>query len=719
MLSGLGAVLVRRARLVLVSAFVLIVVAAALGLGAFGKLQNGGQDDPHSESVQAQNLIDKKFGGQNDLVFLVHARTGTVDSPAISAAGARLTRSLAGDKGVSGVQSYWPGKTTDLRSQGGRDALVLVRTNGGDDANSALIDRYARSTGAYTIKAGGDAGFNHDIGGAVGRSLGLAEAIAVPILLVLLLFVFGSLVSALLPLVIGGIAILGTFAELSLLADVTNVSIFAINLTTGLGLGLGIDYGLLLVSRYRERLAAGDPVEAAVRHTVTTAGRTIGFSAATVAVALAALLVFPQYFLRSFAYAGIGVVVIAALAAVLVTPALLAVLGHRVNSGKLPWFSPARSVEAPIWGRIAAAVMRHPARTALPVVALLVVLAIPLGSLHFGSPDDRVLRSDVAARQVGDTLRTEFGGAGTSEISVVTTAPLDRAATSSYARTLSQLHGVSRVQAGTGQFVGGHPVGTPAQPGLSRPDGALFVVDTRLDPASSAAQDLVRGIRDVPAPGEVGTLVGGDTALLVDNNNVISSRLTIAIPMIALSTFVLLFLFTGSVVQPLRALVLSALSLSATLGVVVWVFQHGHLSGLLGFTPMPTDTAMTVLLFCVAFGLSMDYEVFVTSRIKELHDAGADTAEAVRSGLARTGRLVTAAASLLAVSFFAFLVGSVNFLQLFGLGAGLAILIDATLVRAVLVPAVMRILGPHAWYAPRLLRRARSRLALRESPAGS
>ncbi len=714
MLSRLGTVLVRRARLVLVTAFVLLIAAAVLGFGAFGKLQNGGQDDPHSESVQAQNLIDKKFGGQNDLVFLVHARTGTVDSPTTSAAGASLTHSLNGAKSVSGVQSYWPGKTANLKSHNGRDALVLVRTKGNDSANNALIDRYAHSTSAYSIRAGGDAGFNHDVGGTVGRSLALAEAIAVPILLVLLLFVFGSLVSALLPLMIGGIAILGTFAELSLLADVTNVSIFAINLTTGLGLGLGIDYGLLLVSRYRERLAAGDSVQEAVRRTVATAGRTILFSASTVAVALAALLVFPQYFLRSFAYAGIGVVVIAALAAVLVTPAVLALLGHRVNAGKMPWFSPER-IEAPIWGRIARAVMRHPARTALPVVALLVVLAIPLGSLHFGSPDDRVLRTSVASRQVGDVLRSEFGGAGTSQISVITTAPLDRSATASYARSLSELHGVSAVQAGAGQFVGGHPAGPATQRDLTRPDAALFVVDTRLDPTSLAAQDLVRQIRDVPAPGEVSTLVGGDTAQLVDNNSVISSRLMIAIPMIALTTFVLLFLFTGSVVQPLRALLLSALSLSATLGVVVWVFQHGHFSGLLGFTATPTDTAMTVLLFCVAFGLSMDYEVFVTSRIKELHDAGADTAEAVSSGLARTGRIVTAAASLLAVTFFAFMVGSVNFLQLFGLGAGLAILIDATLVRAILVPAAMRVLGPHAWYAPRLLRRARARLALSES----
>lgn len=711
MLTRLGEALVRRARLVLVVSTIAVLAAAVLGFGAFGKLKGGGQDDPHSESVHAQNVIDKKYGGEVNLVFLVHARTGTIDNGPAATAGAKLTRDLAGATGVSDVQSYWPGRTASLKS--GADALVLARTTGSDDANNKLVDKFATDQSGYSIRAGGDAGFSHDITLQLAKSLGHSEMIAVPILLVLLLFVFGTLVSALLPLMVGGIAILGTFAELFVLAGVTNVSLYAINLTTGLGLGLGIDYALLVVSRFRERLAAGDDVPAAVVHTVRTAGRTIVFSAATVATALAALLVFPQYFLRSFAYAGVGVVVIAALAAVLVLPALLAVLGHRVNSVRLPWSQAHRGGDAPIWGRIAGYVMRRPGRTALPVVALLVVLAIPLGGLHFGSPDDRVLRTDVASRQVGDTLRSEFGGTGSSDISVVATGPVDNSAVGKYAGTLSQLPHVSRVQSSAGVYVAGHKVGTsPDAARLHRSDGALLDVTAALDPASGAAQDLVRTIRSTPAPTSV--LVGGTTAHLVDNNHTVTNRLYIAIPMIALTTFVLLFLFTGSVVQPLRSLVLSALSLSATLGVAVWVFQDGHFSSLLGFAPMPIDTAMTVLLFCVAFGLSMDYEVFLTSRIKELHDAGADTKTAVTQGLARTGRIVTAAALLLAVTFFAFLTGSVSFLQLFGLGTGLAILIDATLVRVILVPAVLRLLGERAWYAPRGLHRVHTRFALTE-----
>jgi RND superfamily putative drug exporter len=711
MLTRLGELLVRRARLVLVVATTVVLAAAVLGFGAFGKLKGGGQDDPHSESMHAQNVVDAKYGGDNNLVFLVHARTGTIDNGPAAAAGAKLTSELAGTHGVSDVQSYWPNKTANLKS--GSNALVLARTNGSDDANNDLVDKFATNQSDYTIRAGGDAGFTHDITPQLSKSLGGAEMIAVPILLILLLFVFGSVVSALLPLMVGAIAILGTFAELFVLASATNVSLYAINLTTGLGMGLGIDYALLIVSRYRERLAAGDDVPTAVVHTVRTAGRTILFSAATVASALAALLVFPQYFLRSFAYAGVGVVAIAALAAVLVLPAVLTVLGHRVNSGRLPWSRVHRGGDAPIWGRIAGYVMRHPGRTALPVVALLVVLAIPLGGLHFGSPDDRVLRTDVASRQVGDTLRADFGGTGSSDISVVATGPLDNSAVAKYAGALSKLPHVSRVQSSSGVFVAGRNVGTnPDAARLHRSDGTLLDVTASLDPASTRAQDLVRTIRSTPAPTSV--LVGGSTALLVDNNHTVANRLMIAIPMIALTTFVLLFLFTGSVIQPLRSLALSALSLSATLGVVVWVFQSGHFSSLLGFAPMPIDTAMTVLLFCVAFGLSMDYEVFLTSRIKELHDAGADTETAVTQGLARTGRIVTAAALLLAVTFFAFLTGSVSFLQLFGLGTGLAILIDATLVRVILVPAVLRLLGERAWYAPRGLHRVRTRFALNE-----
>ncbi|HVX45126.1 MAG TPA: MMPL family transporter [Mycobacteriales bacterium] len=714
MLTRLGGFLVRRARLVLVAAAVLSVLAAVVGIRAFGELKTEGQTDPHSDSERAHALIDKKFGGSQDLVLLVQPRSGTVDSPAVAAAAKQLTASLRHEPHVDQVVSYWSTPSPQLRAEDGRSGLVLAHAGDDEDRVADLIDKYATAGPVITVRAGGDAGFNAVITDQVSRSLALAESIAVPVTLLLLLLVFGSLVAAVVPLIIGAIAILGTFAELFVLGSITDVSIFAVNLTTALGLALGIDYGLLVVSRFRERLGAGDDVSDAVRRTVATAGRTILFSASTVAVALSALLIFPQYFLRSFAYAGIGVVIIAAVAGVVVTPALLVVLGRRVDKGRLPWARPDRGGYAPVWGRLAGFVMRRPALTAVPVLAILLIAASPLLKVHFGTPDDRVLRTDVAARQVGDVLRADYASDNSRSLDVVLTGAIDRADLSAYATRISDLPAVSSVVSSGGAFAGGHRA-APGDPGLARPDAQRLTVRTALDPQSGAAGDLVHRIRDLPAPGTDRALVTGNAAVLVDSTHAIASRLPIAIGMIVLTTFVLLFLFTGSIVQPLRALLLNGLSLSATMGIVVWVFQEGHLSGLLNFTPTATDTSMTVLLFCIAFGLSMDYEVFVTSRIKELHDAGADVSESVTQGLAHTGRIVSAAGALLAVSFFAFLVSSVSFLQLFGLGAGLAILIDSTLVRGILVPAFMRVVGAVSWYAPRGLRRVYARLAISES----
>lgn len=715
MLTRLGGLLVRRARLVLVVAALLSVLAAVVGVRAFGELKTEGQVDPNSDSERAHALIDEKFGGSQDLVLLVSPRSGTVDSPAVAAAGERLTAQLRHEPQVDQVMSYWSGKSPQLRAKDGGSGLVLAHA-GDDDRVADLIEKYAKAGPAITVRAGGDAGFNAVITDQVSGSLALAESIAVPLTLLLLLVVFGSVVAALVPLLIGGIAILGTFAELFVLGSITDVSIFAVNLTTALGLALGIDYGLLVVSRFRERLGAGDDVAQAVRHTVATAGRTILFSAATVAVALSALLIFPQYFLRSFAYAGIGVVVIAAVAGVVVTPALLMVLGNRVNKGRLPWARTDRGGFAPVWGRLAGLVMRRPALTAIPVLAILLLAASPLLGVHFGTPDDRVLRTDVAARQVGDVLRSDYASDNSRGLDVVLTGSVDRAELAGYASRISTLPGVSGVDSSVGAFAGGHGApATPADARLARPDAQRLTVTTALDPQSGAAGDLVHAIRSLPAPANSNPLVTGNAAVLVDSTHAIASRLPIAIGMIVLTTFVLLFLFTGSIIQPLRALLLNGLSLSATMGIVVWVFQEGHLSGLLNFTPTATDTSMTVLLFCIAFGLSMDYEVFVTSRIKELHDSGADVHESVTQGLAHTGRIVSAAGALLAVSFFAFLVSSVSFLQLFGLGAGLAILIDSTLVRGILVPAFMRVAGAVSWYAPPRLRRVYARLALSES----
>ncbi|MEV6104832.1 efflux RND transporter permease subunit [Streptomyces sp. NPDC051940] len=717
MLLRIAGLTARRPRLLLWLTALAVAAMAVVGVGAFGKLSGGGFLDPDAESTQARTVIDERFGGDTNFVLLVDG----VGTPAADARGREITEGLKSDDTVANVVSYWDQGGQGLVSEDGDQALVLAHVKGGDkeegDNAKALIDAYAGDRDGVQVRAGGDAAVGDDVSSQVSKDLAVAESIAVPLTLILLVIAFGSFVAALLPLVIGLIAIMGTFAELYVLGSVTDVSIFSVNLTTALGLGLGIDYGLLLVSRFREQLAHGDDIPEAIRRTVTTAGRTIAFSAATVIAALAALLLFPPFFLRSFAYAGIGVVAIAAVSSLIVVPSLLAVLGHRVNRGRVPGAKTVRSADSRLWGRIAGTVMRRPALTALPVLAVLLLAASPLLGVTFGTPDERVLPEDAGSRQVSAAVERGFPSNDESALQLVSTGAVDTPALDSYARALAGLEGVARVDTSAGSWAGGQRSEPgPAAAALGRPDAQRLTVISGLEAKSQAAQDLVREVRAVPPPAGTEVLVGGVDARLVDSRDSIGERLPYAIGWIAVTTFALLFLFTGSVVQPLRALVLNAVSLLAAMGAMVWVFQDGHLSGLLGFTEQPMDTAMTVLMFCIAFGLSMDYEVFLTSRIKELHDAGKAPVEAVTQGLARTGRIVTMAAGLLAVSFFAFTTSEVSFIQMFGLGSGLAILIDAVAVRGVLVPAAMRLLGRSAWYAPKGLRRLHDRVGLSEAP---
>ncbi|HEY2298729.1 MAG TPA: MMPL family transporter [Jatrophihabitans sp.] len=706
MFYRLGLRIVGRARLVLAVSVVALVISAVLGVGAFARLLSGGFDDPASGSSQAKVLLDQKFGGEPDMIFLVHARTGTVDSAPVSATGQALARRLSADGRLRGVTSYWDTHSPGLRSRDGSDALILATVIGNaqtaDTNAEALLSDYAHlDDDAATVRIGGAQGT--DVGTQVGKDLAVAESIAVPLTVILMIIVFGSLVASLLPLAIGVLAIFAAFATLDLFTHVTSVSIFAINLASGLGLGLGMDYALLMVSRFREELAKGVEVRDAVARTMATAGRTIAFSALAIAAALSAMLVFPVYFLKSFAYAGVSVTLFSAASALLVLPALLTVLGRRVNSGRIRGIRPVRRVEAPFWGSLAVAVMRRPVVAALPVIAVLLFLTTPLLSVTFGTPDERVLPTSAPSHQVGDALRNDF--ATTPDvIDVLITPALRQAQLQSYTHQLTHLRGVHGVNISVGAASAGQP--TSQRVSLS----------TGLDAASGAAQELVRQVRAVTAPAGTTVLVGGATATLIDAKHAISSHLLLAGALIVATTFILLFLFTGSILQPIRALLGTALTLGATLGAMVWIFQDGHFASLLGFTPRPTDTAMPVLLFCIAFGLSMDYELFVISRIKELHDAGVGNADAVAGGLARTGRIVSTLAALLAVGFFAFGTSHVSFIQLFGLGTGLAILIDATLVRGVLVPAFMRAFGQRSWYAPRPLRRIHNRIGVSENP---
>ncbi|AUH40853.1 MMPL family transporter [Streptomyces sp. CMB-StM0423] len=721
MLSRIAELAIRRARPLLVLATLAVAVMAVAGFGAFGKLSGGGFSDPDAPSSRAERVIDEEFGGDTNLVLLVDAERGGPDSPAAAERGRQLADGLRAEETVSHVVSYWDRDDAALKSRDGDQALVLAHVEGGDrhegENAEALMAKYTGERDGVSVRAGGTAAVNSDMATQVAEDLALAEAVAIPVTLVLLLVAFGSLVAALLPLVIGVIAILGTLAELYVLGSITDVSVLSVNLTTALGLGLSIDYGLLLVSRFREQLAAGDSVPDAVRRTVTTAGRTIAFSSAAVVAALAAMLVFPLVSLRSFAYAGIGVVAIAAVSSLLVIPALLAVLGHRVNKGRVPGTRAAHRTDSPLWGRIAAAVMRRPVLASLPVLAVLLLAASPLLGVGFGTPDERVLPESAQSRQVTAELRAGFAADEEAAVQIVTTGPVADGALGAYASDLSRLEGVRQVDAATGSYADGkHAAPGPAADALAAPDARRLTLVHDLTPASGAAQDLVRDIRAVDPPAGADALVGGSDARLVDSKDAIADALPLALAWILGTTFVLLFLFTGSVIQPLRALVLNAVSLMATMGALVWIFQDGNFSGLLDFTAQPMETGTVVLMFCVVFGLSMDYEVFLTSRIKELHDAGATPAEAVAKGLAGTGRIVTMAAGLLAVSFFAFVTSGVSFIQMFGLGSGLAILVDAVVVRGVLVPAAMRLLGRSAWYAPAALRTLHAKVGLSEGP---
>ncbi|KPM50506.1 membrane protein [Frankia sp. R43] len=768
MFTAVAKIVTRRPRLVLLLTLIALLGAGALGLGAFGKLESGGFDDPASASSRAADLVDERFGGEPNLVLLVTARpdiTGqtqagqAVDDPAVAVAGRELAADLAAQPGVTNVSSYWTG-APPLKSDDGRSALVIASVD--EDHASDLVARYEDAYEAgrvpggdadspVTVRPGGAATVGEDINGQVGADLAVAEAIAIPITTVLMIIAFGGLVAALLPLGIGLMGILGGFAVLSVVGSLTDVSIFAVNLTTALGMGLGIDYALLMVSRFREELAAGRDRAEAVAVTVRTAGRTILFSGATVIVALAVMLVFPPYFLKSMAYAGIAVTAVAVFAAVVVLPAVLMLLGPKVNAlrvGGLLGFlrrrraagtsagaeggadaaagnAPRETVESPFWRRVATMTMRRPLLAGLPVIALLLVLGAPFLHVEFGTPDDRVLRADNSSRAVGDVIRGDFSSNDAGAIVVVVTGPAEATGPdeiADYAAAISKMDGVARVDSAAGVLVDGRTVVPPgaSTERYSAENASYLRVVPSVEPHSAQAQELVHQVRDLAAPAGTEALAGGPPAVLVDGKATMASHLPLAIGLIALTTFVLLFLFTGSVVLPLKAIVLNGLTLTAVFGVAVWIFQDGHLASWLDFTPGTLDTSMPVLLFCIAFGLSMDYEVFLLSRIKEEYDAGASNTEAVAAGLARTGRLVTTAAALLAVTFIAFSTSSVRFMQMFGLGTALAILLDASLIRGVLVPAFMRVAGQANWWAPKPLRALHARIGLSEAgPAGS
>ncbi|MDI9834901.1 MMPL family transporter [Streptomyces sp. KAU_LT] len=704
-----------RPRLSLLVALVITALAVLAGSGVADRLGSGGWEDPDAESTYATRALERAFpASQPNLLLLVDAGEASVDDPGVAAEAEKLTARLAGEKGVVGVGSYWQADASSapaLRAEDGHEALIAARITGDEKRMGETLDRIAPELrgahGPVQVSVGGPVAVRHEMQTTIQEDLIRAEVIALPITLVLLVMVFGSAVAALLPLGIGIVAILGTNAVLRGLTELTDVSVFAMNLTTALGLGLAVDYALFIVRRFREELAAGAEPLTAVGTTLRTAGRTVLFSALTVAVSLAAMLLFPQYFLRSFAYAGIAVVLLAAAAALILLPAALILLGHRVNALDLRrLFRRGRRPEAAeaatrsrggAWALTARVVMRRAPFFALGTTAVLVLLGLPFLGVKFGTADDRQLPSGAESHVVQQHIRDGFPGSPGGGLEVLAEGRATPAEYAAYKERISALPQVLRVDGP-----------------LVRGETAYFTVLPEGEAVDDPAQALVDDLRAAPAPFD--TKVTGAAAVLVDSKDAIAERLPAAAAFIAVVTLLLVFLLTGSVLIPLQAVVLNALSLTAMFGAVVWVFQDGHLSGLLGFTsPGSIETTLPVLMFCVAFGLSMDYGVFLLSRIKEEYDTTGDHEQAVRHGLQRTGGLITAAAVILAVVMVAIGTSRVTNTKMLGLGIALAVLMDAMIVRSLLVPAVMRLTGRATWWAPAPLRRFHARFGVSES----
>jgi RND superfamily putative drug exporter len=699
MFESLGRFVHQRRRWVMAAALIFIAIASVWGTQVFGALQGGGFDDPKSDSSRAAKLIDDRFGpAAGDLIVLYQSTSRTVDDPAFRDAVTGTLAKLPKDQ-VLGATTYWNTRSPSLVSRDRHATYAAIRLKGAD--LQARQDTYKRvhddlaAPGLRTLR-GGPVGVRGQLNEQTANGLARAEMISMPVLLVLLVVIFGSLVSALLPLAIGGVAILGAFTALRLLAMATDVSTFAINVATMLGLGLAIDYALFIVSRFREELGRAESEREALARTMATAGRTVAFSGITVAIALGGLLLFPQMFLRSMGLGAMAVVLVDMLAALTVLPALLALLGRRVDALRLvPRRTPAHDRRT--WHRLAQNVMRRPVAYAVGVAVVLLALGSPFLGIRFGSIDVRALPAGAEARTVSVSLDRDFANGTLSPIDVVVTGNVSGADLDAYVGRLRGISGVAAADVvGNGR------------------DAAHVAVRFPADPQSMDARDLVKRVRSVSAPGRA--YVGGETAQLADLLSSIGRVLPWTALFVGVVTFVLLFVALGSVLLPLKALLMNVLSLSAAFGVMVWGFQDGHLAGLLAFTSTGTvEASQPVLILAVAFGLSMDYELFLLSRIREEWDRTGDNTAAVATGLQRTGAIITNAALLLAVVIAAFATSGVSFIKLIGVGLLVAVVVDATLVRALLVPATMRLLGRANWWLPSPLRRLHARVALREA----
>jgi putative drug exporter of the RND superfamily len=757
MLRGIARLAIAAPRRIIGVAVLVFIAAAVFGIPVAKSLSPGGFQDPNSESAHAIQVLTHKFGQSGEQMLILVTAPAGAKSEQARKVGTDLVDQLQRSPLVYNVSSAWtgplseaPGASEDLISRDGKSGLIVVNLKGGENNAQkyaqTLSDGLVHDRDGVTVRAGGPAMQYAQINKQNQDDLLVMEMIAIPLSFLVLVWVFGGLLAAGLPMALGALAVVGSMSVLRLVTFTTDVSIFALNLSTAMGLALAIDYTLLIVSRYRDELAEGSDRDEALIRTMATSGRTVLFSAVTVALSMSATVAFPMYFLKSFAYAGVATVAFVATASIVITPAAIVLLGPRLDAldvrrllrrvlstnkgGPDPVHKP---VEELFWYRSSKFVMRRWLPIGLAVVALLVLLGVPFFSVKWGFPDDRVLSRSASSHQVGDQLRNNFAHDSATAVPIVVpdARGLSPADLDKYAADLSRVPDVSAVTAPSGTFVGGNRMGPPAAAtGLA--DGSAFLTVSSTAPLFSQTSDTqLKRLHQVAGPAGRSVEMAGVSQVNRDSVDAVTDRLPLVLGLMAAITFVLLFLLTGSVVLPAKALVCNVLSLTAAFGALVWIFQDGHL-GALGTTPSGTLVAnMPVLLFCIAFGLSMDYEVFLVSRIREYWlasgaarparpsaaQAHAANDESVALGVARTGRVITAAALVMSMSFAALITAHVSFMRMFGLGLTLAVAADATLVRMVLVPAFMHVMGRWNWWAPNPLALLHDRFGISEAPA--
>jgi RND superfamily putative drug exporter len=694
MFEKLGSLIVKRKRLIFSLFLVAIFSAGAIGTSVFGKLDSGGYNDPKSDSAKAFEYLTDVFKVKDPAVVLVVETPNGVNDPAVVASAAKLETSIKGEAGVGSTLSYWSaGGAPTLKSSDENSAFLFIYSEDVEWDNvqslgKRIQEKYDGKFENLTVYASGTGVFAHAINTKIANDLKLSEAISIPLTFILLVFVFGGLVASAMPLLVGVSAILGSLLVIYLLTLFTGVSVFALNLITGLGLGLGIDYSLLVVNRFREELHSGKSVDEAIKKTVATAGKTVFYSGLTVVITLAALMLFPLMFLKSFGYAGVTVVIMAVLGALVALPALLAILGKRIDKAVVRKGA-LTPKEDGRWAQTARFVMRKPVSVVVLSLVILTVLAAPIKNIVFSQVDSRVLPASNPAAYAAQLITERFPGQEGNPIEVIIPGGANKIEQiNNYTKEIAKVSGVVRV--GEPQILG---------------NDVRVIAIHDMGPRTPDAEALIKQIRLISSPDQ--TLIGGVAADYADTQIGIAKTMPWALTWIAIGVLLLLFVFTGSIILPIKAVILNILSLAATLGVITWIFVDGNLKWLVGdfTTTGSVDTGSIILVAVVAFGLSMDYELFLLSRIKEEHDAGRSNIESVATGLQRSARIITAAAGLLAIVFASFVLSGVTSIKMLGFGVAFAIILDATLVRALLVPALMRLFGERNWWAPKQLKR--------------